>query len=55
MLRDNGISAHTLKKDNVRLVTDRITRVTPDGVATDAGDYPLDGLVLAPDFRRPTS
>jgi 4-hydroxyacetophenone monooxygenase len=51
MLRDNGIWARTLKRDNVRLVADRITRITADGVATDAGDYPLDVLVLATGFQ----
>jgi 4-hydroxyacetophenone monooxygenase len=51
MLRDNGIWARTLKKDNVRLVTDRVSRITADGVATEAGDYPLDVLVLATGFQ----
>ena len=51
MLRDNGIWARTLKRDNVRLVTDRITRITAGGVATDAGEYPLDVLILATGFQ----
>ena len=35
----------------MRLVTDRITRITADGVATDSGDYPLDVLILATGFQ----
>jgi 4-hydroxyacetophenone monooxygenase len=33
-LRDNGIWPATLQRENVRLVTDRIVRITPDGVVT---------------------
>ncbi len=52
MLRDNGIWARTLKRDNVRLVTDTIDRVTADGVRTvQGGDHPVDVLVLATGFQ----
>jgi 4-hydroxyacetophenone monooxygenase len=51
MLRDNGIWARTLKRDNVRLITDRISRITADGVATEAGDCPLDVLIFATGFQ----
>jgi 4-hydroxyacetophenone monooxygenase len=33
-LRDNGIWPATLQRENVRLVTDRIVRIIPDGVVT---------------------
>jgi 4-hydroxyacetophenone monooxygenase len=51
MLRDNGIWARTLKRPNVRLVTDRISRITAGGVATEEGDYPLDVLIFATGFQ----
>jgi 4-hydroxyacetophenone monooxygenase len=37
MLRDNGIWARTLKRDDVRLVTDPIERITPAGIVTSGG------------------
>jgi 4-hydroxyacetophenone monooxygenase len=33
-LRDNGVWARTLKRDDVHLVTDRIVRITPEGIVT---------------------
>jgi cation diffusion facilitator CzcD-associated flavoprotein CzcO len=43
---------HALQKPNVRLVTDPIARVTPDGVVTAQGaEIPADILVMATGFR----
>jgi 4-hydroxyacetophenone monooxygenase len=42
-IRDNGIWARTLKRDDVHLVTDRIDAVVPEGVRT------VDGTVHAAD------
>ncbi len=38
MIRDNGVWARTLRRDNVRLVTDGIERVTPAGVLLRTGE-----------------
>ncbi len=35
---DNGVWAETLKRDNVRLITDPIREITPSGVVTADGD-----------------
>lgn len=52
MLRDNGVWARTLKRDNVRLITDPIVRITEDGVETrEEGAHRLDTLVLATGFQ----
>ena len=41
----------TLQRDNVELVTDRIERVTADGVETDAGAHgPFDAIILGTGF-----
>ena len=37
MLRDNGIWARTLKRDNVQLITTPIREITPTGIVTDDG------------------
>ena len=37
MLRDNGIWARTLKRDNVELITEPIAEITPSGVRTSDG------------------
>jgi 4-hydroxyacetophenone monooxygenase len=52
MIRDNGIWARTLKRDDVDLITDRIERITADGVVTD-GDrvHPADVIVYATGFQ----
>ncbi len=39
MLRDNGVWARTLKQDNVRLVTEPITAITPTGIMLANGDH----------------
>ena len=51
MRRRKGNSVRTLKRDNERLVTDRVTRITTDGIATDAGECRLDVLILAIGFQ----
>jgi 4-hydroxyacetophenone monooxygenase len=52
MLMDNGIWAHTLHRDNVDLVTDRIKAVTPTGIVTDNGElHPCDVIVYGTGFR----
>jgi 4-hydroxyacetophenone monooxygenase len=38
MIRDNGVWARTLRRDNVRLVTDGIERITPAGVLLRTGE-----------------
>jgi 4-hydroxyacetophenone monooxygenase len=38
MIRDNGVWARALKRDNVRLVTDRIVEITERGIVTEGAD-----------------
>ncbi len=40
MLRDNGVWARTLKRDNVELITEPIAEITPRGVRTREGSSP---------------
>jgi 4-hydroxyacetophenone monooxygenase len=52
ILRDNGIWARTLKRDNVRLVTEKITEVNPTGVVTgDGAEHPVDVLIIGTGFE----
>ena len=51
MVRDNGIWARTLKRDDVELITDRIDRVDASGVVTEGGvHHPADVIVYATGF-----
>jgi 4-hydroxyacetophenone monooxygenase len=55
MLRDNGIWARTLKRDNVSLVTDDIREITPKGVVTadgtgDVTEHQVDVLIYGTGF-----
>jgi 4-hydroxyacetophenone monooxygenase len=52
IVRDNGIWARTLKRDNVNLITDRILRVEPSGIVT-AGDelHQADVIIYGTGFR----
>jgi 4-hydroxyacetophenone monooxygenase len=51
MLRDNGVWARTLQRDDVSLVTDRIERVEERGVVTEGGKlHELDVLIYATGF-----
>ena len=52
MLRDNGIWARTLKRDNVRLITDDITEITPKGIVTaDGEEHQVDVLIYGTGFH----
>lgn len=52
LLRDNGIWARTLKRDNVRLVTDPIDRIVPEGVMTaDGRCHQADVLIYGTGFQ----
>lgn len=52
MLRDNGIWARTLKRDNVALVTDGIERITPEGIVTTDGVlHEADVVIYATGFH----
>ncbi len=52
VIRDNGIWARTLKRDNVHLVTEKITEITPTGVATaDGAEHEFDVLIYGTGFQ----
>lgn len=52
MVRDNGIWARTLKRDNVQLVTTGIEAITPTGVRTvDGVDHDVDVLIYGTGFQ----
>jgi 4-hydroxyacetophenone monooxygenase len=52
IIRDNGLWAATLARDDVALVTDRIVEITPEGVRTaDGREHRLDVLVYATGFH----
>ncbi|MCC7088964.1 MAG: NAD(P)/FAD-dependent oxidoreductase [Dehalococcoidia bacterium] len=52
LVLDNGIWAATLKRDNVRLVTDGIREVTAAGVvAADGTEYPADVIIYGTGFQ----
>lgn len=52
MIRDNGVWAGTLKRDNVRLVTAGIERITPSGIVTcDGEEHPADVLIYGTGFQ----
>ena len=50
-LRDNGIWARTLKRDNVELITDAIREITPTGVVTaDGVEHVVDVVIFGTGF-----
>jgi 4-hydroxyacetophenone monooxygenase len=50
-LRDNGIWAATLKRDNVRLLTDGVQEVTATGVVDGLGtEHPVDVIIYGTGF-----
>jgi 4-hydroxyacetophenone monooxygenase len=50
-LRDNGIWARTLKRDNVALITEPIAAITPKGVlTTDGVEHEVDVLIYGTGF-----
>jgi len=52
MLRDNGVWAGALRRDNVRLVTTGIREITPTGVVTDDGEaHDVDVIVYGTGFH----
>jgi 4-hydroxyacetophenone monooxygenase len=52
LLRDNGVWARTLKRDNVRLLTAGITEITERGIVTDDGvEHEVDVIVYGTGFH----
>jgi 4-hydroxyacetophenone monooxygenase len=52
MLRDNGIWARTLKRDNVKLITDPIEQISCDAINTRSqGPHQVDVIVYATGFQ----
>ena len=52
VLRDNGVWAGALKRDNVELVTEPIREITRDGVVTDDGvEHAVDVIVYGTGFQ----
>ncbi|HEY5012251.1 MAG TPA: NAD(P)/FAD-dependent oxidoreductase, partial [Acidimicrobiia bacterium] len=52
MLRDNGVWAGALTRDNVRLVTDSIREITPTGIVTADGEtHDVDVIVYGTGFQ----
>ena len=52
MIRDNGVWAATLKRDNVRLVTDPIAEITPRGIVTGEGEeHAVDAIIYGTGFH----
>lgn len=52
VIRDNGIWARTLRRDNVELVTDRIAEITERGVRMEDGtDHTFDVLIYGTGFH----
>jgi 4-hydroxyacetophenone monooxygenase len=52
MIRDNGVWARTLKRDNVELITTPIRAITADGVATvDGTEHAVDVLIYGTGFE----
>jgi 4-hydroxyacetophenone monooxygenase len=52
VLRDNGIWARTLRRDNVRLVTEGIAEIVPEGVLTKDGErHEVDVIIYGTGFQ----
>jgi len=52
MLQDNGSWLGTLKRDNVELISDGISEVTPGGIrCSDGSEHPVDVIVFATGFH----
>ena len=52
MLRDNGVWAGALKRDNVSLVTDRIAAITPSGIVMQDGTaHEVDVIIYGTGFH----
>jgi len=51
-LRDNGVYAAALQRDNVELVTERIARITPRGIVmADGTEHEVDVIIYGTGFR----
>jgi 4-hydroxyacetophenone monooxygenase len=52
LLRDNGVWARTLKRDNVQLITEAIREITPTGIVTaDGVAHDVDVIVYGTGFQ----
>src|SRR5439155_13663394 len=52
LLRDNGVWARTLKRENVELITETIREITPDGVVTaDGVAHDVDVVIYGTGFQ----
>jgi 4-hydroxyacetophenone monooxygenase len=52
IIRDNGVWPSALKRDNVRLITDGIARITPTGIATvDGTGHDVDVIIYGTGFQ----
>ncbi len=52
LLRDNGVWAGALTRDNVTLVTEAIQEITPTGIVTvDGVEHPVDVIVYGTGFQ----
>jgi 4-hydroxyacetophenone monooxygenase len=52
LIRDNGIWATTLKRENVQLVTDPIAKITEKGILNESGEeFPLDVIIYGTGFQ----
>jgi 4-hydroxyacetophenone monooxygenase len=52
MLRDNGVWAGALKRENVRLITDHIDKITPKGIVTaDGTEHVVDVIIYGTGFQ----
>jgi 4-hydroxyacetophenone monooxygenase len=52
MLRDNGVWAGALKRDNARLIPDGIREITPSGIVTDDGEeHAVDVIIYGTGFH----
>ena len=52
MLRDNGVWARTLKRDNVRLISDPLREITPKGLVTaDGEEHQVDVIIYGTGFH----
>jgi 4-hydroxyacetophenone monooxygenase len=52
LLRDNGVWARTLKRENVELITETIREITPDGVVTaDGVAHDVDVIIYGTGFQ----
>jgi 4-hydroxyacetophenone monooxygenase len=52
LLRDNGVWARSLKRDNVQLITEGIREITPNGIVTaDGTEHAVDVIVYGTGFQ----